>query len=266
MRFSLVLLMFVLLSVPAAASDGVGKLIIVSDTQVEAVLPDGDREVIQNPELVQLMRQLLPADGKSLREGEAAGIGAKIIAVIKAIMGTSVKIAKAIKKGALVGWEFGNKFNAVGGNVLVGGAAAFFLGAKAFLVLTGGNPIAALIGGAVMAIGGVEVAKRLKVAFNILFAVGGVAVGAATGAVVYVVLPALKATARLVWHLMKGAWQLIRDLIHAARHATGEAYHWVKAQLREARRALAHALLHGDKTDVRELTAAIAEIDAALAR
>jgi hypothetical protein len=261
----LVLLLAVMVSpvVAADASDGIGRLIIVDEVRVEAVLPDGTREVIEDPELVTAMKQLLPADGKALRDEAAAGLGGKILAALKLVMQTSVKIAKAVKKGAVVGWEFGNKFNAVGGNQLVGGAAAFFLGAKAFLVLTGGNPIAAVIGGAVMALGGVEVAKKLKVAFNLVFALGGVAVGAATGAAVYVVLPAAKAVLRLVGRLLKGAWELLKDLLHAVRHASGEAYRWVKAQLREVRRALVHSVFHHDK-DAIAAAALVAEIDAVL--
>lgn len=260
----LVLFLAVLVTPVAAASDGIGRLVILDDDRVEAVLPDGDREVIVSPELVRQMRQLLPADGKARDEQATAGIGAKIIAAIKLVIGTSVKIAKAMKKGAVVGWEFGNKFNHVGGNQLVGGAVAFFLGAKAFLVLTGGNPIAAVIGGAVMALGGVEVAKKLKVVFNLLFALGGVAVGAAEGAIVYVLLPTLKATLRLVGKLLKGAWELLKDLLHAVRHATGEAYRWVKAQLREVRRALVGAVFRGGK-EAADAARMISEIDAVLA-
>jgi hypothetical protein len=264
MRLVLFVLCLVVLVTPAVASDGIGRLVILDDSRVEAILPDGDREVIVNPELVRQMKALLPIDGKA-QDGEAtAGIGSKIIAAIKLVIGTSVKIAKAMKKGAVVGWEFGNKFNNVGGNQLVGGAVAFFLGAKAFLLLTGGTPIAAVIGGAVMALGGVEVAKKLKVVFNLVFALGGVAVGAAQGAVVYVLLPTLKATLRLVGKLLKGAWELIKDLLHAARHATGEAYKWVKAQLREVRRALVGAVFRGGK-EALEATRMIAEIDAVLA-
>lgn len=262
--YLVLLLGMMVLPATAASSDGVGNLVIVDDVHVDAVLPDGSVERLENPELVRAMRDLLPADGRAHKGDAVQGIGAKIIAAIKLVMQTSVKIAAAVKKGAVIGWQFGNTFNNAHGNVLVGGAAAFFLGAKAFLVLTGGNPIAAVIGGAIMALGGAQVAEKLKVAFNLLFAVGGVAVGAATGALVYVVLPAAKAILRLVGAILKGAWHLLKQLIHAVRHATGDAYAWLKVQLKEIRRALVHDFLHGKST--MEAAAAIAEIDAVLAR
>lgn len=266
MRLIYLVLLLGVLVAPAMASekDGLGSLIIVNDQLIDAVLPDGTVEHIQNPELVRAMRDLLPADGRALKGDAVQGIGAKIIAAIKLVMATSAKIAAAVKKGAIVGWQFGHKFNNAHGNVLVGGAAAFFLGAKAFLLLTGGNPIAAIIGGAVMALGGAQVAEKLKVAFNLVFALGGIAVGAAHSVTVYVLLPTAKAVLRLVGAALKGAWHLIRQLIQAARHATGEAYAWIKAQLKEIRRALAHDLLF-DKAPAEALSA-IEEIDALLAR
>lgn len=269
MRLILLVVLLGALVVPALANerDGIGSLVIVSDQLVDAVLPDGSVEHLQNPELVRAMRDLLPADGRALKDDATAGIGAKILAAIKAVMATSVKIAAAVKKGAVVGWQFGNKFNSAHGNVLVGGAAAFILGAKAFLVLTGGNPIAAVIGGAIMALGGVEVARKLELAFNVLFAVGGVAVGAATSVAVYVLLPTAKAVLRLVGAVMHGAWHLIKALIHAASHATGEAYAWIKAELKDLRHALAHDVLWsaaGEKAPA-EANAAVAAIDALLA-
>lgn len=248
----------------ASSQDGLGTLIVVNDQMVDAVLPDGSVEHIQNPDLVRAMRDLLPADGRSMKDGDAQTIGQKILAAIKLVAQTSVKIAAAVKKGAVVGWQFGNKFNNAHGNVLTGGAAAFILGAKAFLVLTGGNPIAAVIGGAVMALGGAQVAEKLKVAFNVLFAIGGVAVGAATSISVYVLLPTAKAVLRLAGAALKGAWHYIKALIHAARHATGEAYAWLKAELKELRHALVHDMLFA-KSGM-EAAAAVAEIDAILAR
>jgi hypothetical protein len=254
----------VAVSISEASSTGIGRLVLLDDRRVEAVLPDGTREVLESPELVLAIRELLPAHGKGPVGDALTGIGSKIVAILKAVFSASVNIARAMRRGAVVGWEFGERFNSIGANCLAGGAAAFFFGFKAFLVMTGGNPIAAVIGGAVMALGGMQVARRLEIAFKLVFAVGGVAVGAATGVAVYVLLPAIKAIIRLVHHILHGGHDLLRHVLAAARRATGEALRWMKDMLRQARRALVGFILNRDALADAARTA-IGQIDAVLA-
>jgi len=247
-----------------AEESGIGLIERIDDQHVRFVLPDGVTEEIEAPELAAAIKEV-PADGSVPGDG-ATSIGDRIIGAIKNVIAATRMVAEYTKKGAVYGWKVGDTLNQAHAPALMTASVAFIYGANAFFLFSGGNPIAAIIGGLVMAAGGATIAEKLGVVIKVILATNATIIGAVAGVTVAFVLPMARTTLRILTTVVKKGAAAVKWLINWFRRTEGTTKHWLGGILKSVGRELRAKKHEGSSSpaDQTHIDEALQDIETAL--